>query len=123
MATAEGPFPMETTHTWTGLPGHRTQMALRHRGMPSGFVGLTAPVMAAAMQRPIKKAWQRSRRCSTAVMRAISERSTLSLLVNDLVVLVSAVELNLPGHDRTHRGAARHAVHGPWKVQLRLDVP
>lgn len=41
----------------------------------------------------------------------------------DLVVLVSAVELNLPGHDRTHRGAARHTVHGPWKVQLRLDLP
>jgi Polyketide cyclase / dehydrase and lipid transport len=37
MATAEGPFPVETTYTWTGLPGHRTQMVLRHRGMPIGL--------------------------------------------------------------------------------------
>jgi uncharacterized protein YndB with AHSA1/START domain len=51
MATAEGPFPMETTYTWTDVPGRRTQMTLRNRGMPSGFAGLTAPVMAAAMQR------------------------------------------------------------------------
>jgi hypothetical protein len=48
---------------------------------------------------------------------------TTSRKLDDLVVLVSAVELNLPGHDRTHRGAARHAVDGPWKVQLRLDLP
>jgi hypothetical protein len=51
MATAEGPFPMETTYSWTDVPGRRTQMTLRNRGMPSGFAGLTAPVMAAAMQR------------------------------------------------------------------------
>jgi uncharacterized protein YndB with AHSA1/START domain len=51
MATAEGPFPMETTYSWTDVPGCRTQMTLRNRGMPSGFAGLTAPVMAAAMQR------------------------------------------------------------------------
>lgn len=41
----------------------------------------------------------------------------------DLVVLVSAVELNLPGHDRTHWCAARHAVDGSRKIQLRLDLP
>lgn len=55
MATAEGPFPMETTHTWTELPGNRTQMTLRNRGMPSGFAGLTAPVMATAMRRANQK--------------------------------------------------------------------
>jgi uncharacterized protein YndB with AHSA1/START domain len=55
MATAEGPFPMETTYTWTELPGNRTQMTLRNRGMPSGFAGLTAPVMAAAMRRANQK--------------------------------------------------------------------
>ena len=51
MATAEGPFPMETTYTWTDLPGNRTRMTLRNRGMPSGFAGLTAPIMATAMRQ------------------------------------------------------------------------
>ena len=55
MATAEGPFPMETTYTWSDLPGNRTQMTLRNRGKPSGFTGLAAPVMAAAMRRANQK--------------------------------------------------------------------
>ena len=55
MGTAKGPFPMETTYTWTELPGNRTQMTLRNRGMPSGFAGLTAPVMATAMRRANQK--------------------------------------------------------------------
>jgi hypothetical protein len=55
MATAEGPFPMETTDSWTDVPGGCTPMTLRNRGMPSGFAGLTAPAMAAAMQRANRK--------------------------------------------------------------------
>jgi len=55
MATVEGMFPMETTYTWVDLPGGRTSMTLRNRGAPSGFAGLTAPVMAAAMQRANRK--------------------------------------------------------------------
>ena len=55
MATVAGSFPMETTYTWTELPGQRTHMTLRNRGTPSGFVGVTAPVMAAAMQRANRK--------------------------------------------------------------------
>jgi uncharacterized membrane protein len=55
MATSEGPFPMETTYTWSDLPGNRTQMTLRNRGKPSGFAGLAAPVMAAAMRRANQK--------------------------------------------------------------------
>jgi uncharacterized membrane protein len=55
MATSEGPFPMETTYTWSDLPGNRTQMTLRNRGKPSGFTGLAAPVMAAAMRRANQK--------------------------------------------------------------------
>jgi hypothetical protein len=57
---------METTYTWTDLPGDRTQMTLRNRGMPSGFVGLTAPVMAAAMQRANRK--------DLAALKALLER-------------------------------------------------
>jgi uncharacterized membrane protein len=55
MATVAGSFPMETTYTWTELPGQRTHMTLRNRGTPSGFVGVTAPVMAAAMRRANRK--------------------------------------------------------------------
>jgi uncharacterized membrane protein len=66
MATAEGPFPMETTYTWSDLPGNRTQMTLRNRGKPSGFTGLAAPVMAAAMRRANQK--------DLAALKALLER-------------------------------------------------
>jgi uncharacterized membrane protein len=66
MATSEGPFPMETTYIWTELPGDRTQMSLRNRGKPSGFAGLTAPVMAAAMKRANRK--------DLAALKALLER-------------------------------------------------
>ena len=55
MATAEGSFPMETTYTWADLPGRGTRMTLRNRGTPSGFAGLTAPLMGAAMRRANRK--------------------------------------------------------------------
>jgi len=55
MSTADGSFPMETTYTWTDLPGERTHMTLRNRGTPSGFASITAPVMTAAMRRANRK--------------------------------------------------------------------
>jgi uncharacterized protein YndB with AHSA1/START domain len=51
MRTAQGPFPMETTYTWTSLNDTRTRMTLRNRGEPTGFSKITAPVMAAAIRR------------------------------------------------------------------------
>lgn len=51
MQTAEGPFPMETTYTWSEVGEGRTLMTLRNRGEPSGFASITGPVMAAAMRR------------------------------------------------------------------------
>ncbi len=51
MSTAEGPFPMETTYTWADAATGGTHMTLRNRGEPSGFAGLAAPLMAAAMRR------------------------------------------------------------------------
>ena len=50
MRTAEGPFPMETTYTWTA-DGDGTRMTLRNRGAPKGFAKVGAPVMAAQMRR------------------------------------------------------------------------
>jgi ligand-binding SRPBCC domain-containing protein len=51
MATAQGPFPMETTYAWDDAAPGRTQMTLRNRGEPSGFAAVTAPVMTLAMRR------------------------------------------------------------------------
>lgn len=51
MRTAQGPFPMETSYTWSSLDSGATRMTLRNRGEPAGFAAITAPVMAAAMRR------------------------------------------------------------------------
>jgi uncharacterized membrane protein len=51
MATADGPFPMETTYSWQDAPDGATRMTLRNRGEPSGFAAVAASVMARAMRR------------------------------------------------------------------------
>ena len=51
MRTAEGPFPMETTYTWTSRSDGVTDMRLRNRGSPAGFARLVAPFLALAMRR------------------------------------------------------------------------
>jgi hypothetical protein len=55
MRTAQGPFPMETTYTWSAVGDTTTRMTLRNRGEPSGFSRLSAPFMAAAMRRANRK--------------------------------------------------------------------
>ena len=55
MATAEGPFPMETTYSWEDTAGGGTKMSLRNRGRPSGLSRLTAPLLARAMRRANRK--------------------------------------------------------------------
>jgi uncharacterized protein YndB with AHSA1/START domain len=50
MQTSEGPFPMETTYTWSAQ-GSGTRMTLRNRGAPRGFSKVVAPFMAGSMRR------------------------------------------------------------------------
>jgi ligand-binding SRPBCC domain-containing protein len=66
MRTADGPFPMETTYTFTDAGGRGTRMSLRNRGQPAGFAKFTAPVMAGAMRRANAK--------DLARLKAILER-------------------------------------------------
>jgi uncharacterized membrane protein len=55
MRTADGPFPMETTYTWTPVDEATTRMTLRNRGEPAGFSRLLLPFMGQAVRRANRK--------------------------------------------------------------------
>jgi hypothetical protein len=55
MATADGPFAMETTYEWTDAETGVTRMTLRNRGEPSGFARVARPAMERAMRRANEK--------------------------------------------------------------------
>jgi uncharacterized membrane protein len=59
MATAQGPFPMETSYEWEATSAGGTRMTLRNRGEPSGFSRAAGPFMARAMRRANTKDLQR----------------------------------------------------------------
>jgi uncharacterized protein YndB with AHSA1/START domain len=51
MATAQGPFPMETIYVWEDGVDGATKMTLRNRGEPSGFATVAAPIIVRAMRK------------------------------------------------------------------------
>lgn len=55
MRTQQGPFPMETTYTWSPAGEGRTRMTLTNRGEPKGFAALSGPLMERAMRRATTK--------------------------------------------------------------------
>ncbi len=55
MATAQGPFPMETTYEWEAVGENATRMRLINRGRPAGFSRWLAPFMATAMRKATTK--------------------------------------------------------------------
>jgi uncharacterized protein YndB with AHSA1/START domain len=55
MRTQQGPFPMETTYTWTPTEPGGTLMTLTNRGEPSGFASMAGPMMERAMRRATTK--------------------------------------------------------------------
>jgi uncharacterized membrane protein len=61
MSTVDGPFPMETTYTWSPAPENGTRMTLRNRGGATGLMGLLGPLEAIAIRRATKKDLRRLR--------------------------------------------------------------
>jgi uncharacterized protein YndB with AHSA1/START domain len=55
MRTIDGPFPMETTYTWTVVDERSTRMTLRNRGGAAGLMGLLGPIEAVAVRRATRK--------------------------------------------------------------------
>jgi uncharacterized protein YndB with AHSA1/START domain len=70
MRTAQGPFPMETTYTWSPTADGGTRMTLRNRGEPAGFSRAMAPFMKPAMERTNRKDLANLRRILQAHRRS-----------------------------------------------------
>jgi hypothetical protein len=67
MRTAQGPFPMETTYTWTAINDQHTLMGLRNKGEPAGFSKLFSPFMSSMMKKENKKDLERIKKIVEAI--------------------------------------------------------
>lgn len=70
MRTQSGPFPMETTYTWSAVDDRSTRMTLRDRGEPAGFARLAAGAVQRAMRRANTKDLQNLQRILESPHRA-----------------------------------------------------
>jgi hypothetical protein len=61
MSTIDGPFPMETTYTWSPEGHNETRMTLRNRGGATGIMGLLGPLETIAVRRATNKDLRRLR--------------------------------------------------------------
>jgi hypothetical protein len=71
MRTVDGPFPMETTYTWSAIDEGSTRMTLRNRGGATGLMGLLGPLEAIAVRRATRKDLRRLR----AILESPSRRN------------------------------------------------
>lgn len=55
MRTIDGPFPMETTYSWSPVDEGSTRMTLRNRGGATGFMRLFGAFEAIAVRRATRK--------------------------------------------------------------------
>ena len=76
LRTSEGPFPMETTYSWTDTPSGGTRMALRNRGVPGGLARLAAPVVGRAVARANRNDLERLRSILEAARPAPARQPT-----------------------------------------------
>jgi hypothetical protein len=61
MSAVDGPFPMETTYTWSAVDEGSTRMTLRNRGGATGLMGLFGPLEAIAVRRATRNDLRRLR--------------------------------------------------------------
>jgi uncharacterized membrane protein len=61
MSTVDGPFPMETTYSWTAAGENATRMTLGNRGGATGIMGLLSPLEAIAVRRATNRDLRRLR--------------------------------------------------------------
>ena len=119
MRTAEGPFPMETTYTWSPVGEARTRMTMRNRGEPSGFSKLAAPLMARAMRRAMTQGPGRPRRPARLVELTTAGSSWDNREMTDLEARLRRLE-DLAEINQLFIDYGHHLDHGDFAAYADL---